>query len=95
MTDCLEVIIEPLVRIRLESLFSNLTKTKPDYKLLSSECEQHFNLIRESLPEHLQHTLFLYEDAQISLQSILEKSIYLQGFKDALYLFDELHNSLI
>ncbi|WP_438347997.1 hypothetical protein ACP8HI_20410 [Paenibacillus sp. FA6] len=94
MIESLEVLAEPLIRSRLESLYCNLSKTQSDYKQLSSDCEQYFKLIQESLPHHLQHSIFLYEDAQISLQSILERSIYLQGFKDALYLFNELHTSI-
>lgn len=60
---------------------------------ISNESIQYFKTIRESLPDNLQHTLFLYEDAQFSLQAILESNIYLQGFKDALHLYNELHIS--
>jgi len=94
MIESIEVLAEPLIRNRLESLYCNLSKTQLDYKQLSSECEQYFRLIRESLPDHLQHSLFLYEDTLTSLQSLLERSIYLHGFKDAPSLFNELHTSL-
>ncbi|MNI86379.1 hypothetical protein D3C73_1434710 [compost metagenome] len=46
-------------------------------------------LLHDALSPHLQHILFLCEDAQASLRSINEKSIYMQGFKDALFLMDE------
>ncbi|WP_405172436.1 hypothetical protein MHI12_11845 [Paenibacillus sp. FSL H8-0280] len=62
---------------------------------LSAETDQYFKTLRDTLPDQLQHTVFLYEDAQISLQSILERTIYIQGFKDALQLFSELQNSSI
>lgn len=90
----LDVIIEPLIRTRLEVLYSNLLKTNSDYIDLSTSCDQYFKQIRDSVPDNLQHVIFLYEDTQISLQAILENSIYLQGFKDALHLFDEVKNNL-
>ncbi|GIO40781.1 hypothetical protein J25TS5_09680 [Paenibacillus faecis] len=86
MIESLEVLAEPLIRHRLEPLYSN-----SELEQFSSECEQYLKIIRESLPDNLQHTLFLYEDALTSLQTVLESKIYLQGFKDALYLFNELH----
>lgn len=86
MPESFEVLAEPLIRNRIETLYS-----KSDLEQLSSECQKYLKLIRDSLPDNLQHTLFLYEDAQISLQTVLESKIYLQGFKDALYLFNELH----
>lgn len=91
MINSLEVLIDPLIRNRLESLYSELSSNNSDFKQVSSETEEYFKTIRESLPDKLQHTLFLYEDAQFSLQAILEIKIYLQGFKDALHLFNELH----
>ncbi|MFD1176670.1 hypothetical protein ACFQ3W_10200 [Paenibacillus puldeungensis] len=91
MINSLEVLIDPLIRNRLELLYSELTTNNSDFKQVSNESVQYFKTIRESLPDNLQHTLFLYEDAQFSLQAILENKIYLQGFKDALHLFNELH----
>ncbi|MGG6309212.1 hypothetical protein [Paenibacillus macerans] len=91
MINSLEVLIDPLIRSRLESLYSELTSNNSDFKQLSSESVQYFKKIRQSLPDNLQHTLFLYEDAQLALQAILEIKIYLQGFKDALHIFNELH----
>ncbi|OAB27738.1 hypothetical protein PMSD_23200 [Paenibacillus macquariensis subsp. defensor] len=93
MFNSLEILIDPLIRNRLESLYSNLTKINSEYMQISNESIQHFRIIRESLPDDLQQTLFLYQDAQISIQAILESNIYLQGFKDALHLFNELHTS--
>jgi hypothetical protein len=89
----LEILTDPLIHIRLEALYKTLAQSNSAYMDLSAECDQHFKQIQESLPEELHHTVFLYEDAQISLQSILESSIYLHGFKDALYLFNELYIS--
>lgn len=91
MINSLEVFIDPLIRNRLESLYRELSSYNSDFKQVSSETEQYFKTIRESPPDKLQHTLFLYEDAQSTLQAILEIKIYLQGFKDALHLFNELH----
>ncbi|WP_068503922.1 hypothetical protein [Paenibacillus kribbensis] len=93
MSNSLEILIEPIIRNRLETLYSHLSKTIPEYNQFSTESNQYFQQIRESVPEHLEHTLFLYEDAQISLQSILENQIYLQGFKDAMQFLDELRNT--
>lgn len=95
MINTLESLTEPLVRIRLELLYAELLECHKEYSQLSAETDQHFKALRDALPDQLQHTVFLYEDAQISLQSILERSIYIQGFKDALQLFSELQNSSI
>ncbi|GAA0134945.1 hypothetical protein YSY43_17850 [Paenibacillus sp. YSY-4.3] len=89
MIESLEVLADPLIRNRLKTLYSN-----SDIEHFSSECEQYLKLIRVSLPDNLQHTLFLYEDALTSLQTVLERKIYLRGFKDALLLFNELHIQL-
>ncbi|WP_339158312.1 hypothetical protein MKX50_02420 [Paenibacillus sp. FSL W8-0186] len=86
MIESLDVLADPLIRNRIKTLYSN-----SDLKQFSSECEQYLKIIRDTLPDNLQHTLFLYEDALTSLQTVLESKIYLQGFKDALYLFNELH----
>ena len=90
MGSTLESLIKPLVKIRLELMYSELLQSNKEYPQLSIETDEHFEKLRKALPEHLQHTVSLYEDAQISLQSVLERSIYLQGVKDALELFDVL-----
>jgi hypothetical protein len=95
MVNTLESLTEPLIRIRLELLYTELLECHTEYNQLSLEADQYFKTFRDALPDQLQHTVFLYEDAQISLQSILERSIYIQGFKDALQLFSELQNSSI
>ncbi|MEE4562916.1 DUF6809 family protein [Paenibacillus polymyxa] len=95
MINTLESLTEPLIRIRLELLYTELLECHKEYTQLSSETDQYFKTLRDALPDQLQHTVFLYEDAQISLQSILERRIYIQGFKDALQLFSELQNSSI
>lgn len=73
-------------------LYTKLLECHREYTQLSAETDEYFKTLRDALPDQLQHTVFLYEDAQISLQSILERSIYIQGFKDALQLFSELQN---
>ncbi|WP_339158321.1 hypothetical protein MKX50_02475 [Paenibacillus sp. FSL W8-0186] len=93
MGDSLEILIDPLIRKRLESLYSELTKHNSYFKEISNESKQYLQTLQASLPDNLQHTLFLYEDAQFSIRTILDSKIYLQGFKDALYLFNELHMS--
>ncbi|MDO3412440.1 hypothetical protein QWJ34_21930 [Saccharibacillus sp. CPCC 101409] len=92
MTNSLESLTEPLIRIRLESLYSELLNFHEEYTQLSAETDQYFKTLRDALPDQLEDTIILYEDAQISLQAILERSIYTQGFKDALQLFSELQN---
>lgn len=86
LVESLEVLADPLIRNRIKALYSN-----SDIEQFSFECEQYLELIRETLSDNLQNTLFLYEDALTSLQTVLERKIYLQGFKDALFLFNELH----
>jgi hypothetical protein len=93
MVNTLDSLAEPLIRIRLELLYTELSEHHTEYSQLTLETDQYFRTLREALPDQLQHTAFLYEDAQISLQFILERSIYIQGFKDALQLFYELQNS--
>ncbi len=87
----LEVLIEPLIQHRLKLLYKELARTNSQYYEMFKERERYLHQMRESIPVILHDTLFLYEDTQISLQTILERNIYLQGFKDALYLSDELH----
>ncbi|MGG4402779.1 hypothetical protein ABEW61_21825 [Paenibacillus amylolyticus] len=84
-----------MIRIRLDLLYTKLLECHREYTQLSAETDEYFKTLRDALPDQLQHTVFLYEDAQISLQSILERCIYIQGFKDALQLFSELQNSSI
>ncbi|MUG87275.1 hypothetical protein GNP92_13115 [Paenibacillus timonensis] len=91
MINSLEILIDPLIRNRVESLYNELKSNNSDFKQISRESEQYLKTIRESLPDNLKQTLFLYEDAQFTLQTILETKIYLQGFKDAMLLFNELH----
>lgn len=93
MINSLEVLIDPLIRNRLESLYNELKTNNSDYKQISCESEQYIKALREALPDNLKQTLFLYEDAQFALQEILKVKIYLQGFKDALQIFNELHIS--
>jgi hypothetical protein len=85
----LEILIDPLIRHRLESLYNELKSNNSDFKQLSCESEQYIKALREALPSNLKQTLFLYEDAQFTLQEILKVKIYLQGFKDALQIVNE------
>lgn len=89
----LEILIDPLIRQRLESLYNELKSNNSDFKQLSCESEQYIKALREALPGNLKQTLFLYEDAQFTLQEILKVKIYLQGFKDALQIVNEMHIS--
>ncbi len=91
MTYSLEVLLDPLIRNRLETLYGELKTNHSDFNQVFNESEHYIKTIRESLPDNLKQPLFLYEDAQFTLQAILEREIYMQGFKDALYLFNELH----
>lgn len=91
MSHSLEVLIEPLIRHRLKLLYKELANTDAQYSELTREYEQYLQQLREEIPEQLRQALFLYEDTQASLQAIQAKSIYLQGFKDALNLSDELY----
>ncbi|WP_339219456.1 hypothetical protein [Paenibacillus sp. FSL H8-0332] len=93
MYESLESLTDPLIRIRLERMYRELLDHDPIYKQLLLESSECFRQLRIALPEEQQRTSFLYEDAQLSLQAILERSIYLQGFKDALYVFNELQIS--
>ncbi|CAJ1316131.1 hypothetical protein [Paenibacillus nuruki] len=87
----LEIMLEPLIRKRLEVLYSDLQEVESTYVSLRNECDKQFSIMRNSLPENLQHTAFMYEDVQLELQAIVESRIYLQGFKDAIELFSELN----
>ncbi|AKG36183.1 hypothetical protein [Paenibacillus durus] len=94
MPNSLEVLLDSLIRTRIESLYGQLIKSNSSYKQFSSERNLYFKQLHELLPEEMHKTLFLYDDADLSVQAILEREIYLQGFKDALYLHNELHVSL-
>ncbi|WDF49769.1 hypothetical protein PQ460_17425 [Paenibacillus sp. KACC 21273] len=87
----LEIMLEPLIRKRLEVLYSDLQEAESTYVSLRDECDKQFSVMRNSLPDHLQHNAFMYEDVQLELQAIVESRIYLQGFKDAIELFSELN----
>lgn len=87
----LEIMLEPLIRKRLEVLYADLQEVESTYVSLRNECDKQFSVMRNSLPDHLQHTAFMYEDVQLELQTIVESRIYLQGFKDAIELFSDLN----
>ncbi|MFB5761771.1 hypothetical protein [Paenibacillus medicaginis] len=90
MLESLESLAEPLIRTRIELLYNNLSHSRPDYSQLTQECDSYFRSIRQAVPDKLNHTIFLYEDTQLSMQTLLEREIYLQGFRDALQLMNEL-----
>ncbi|MEK3759600.1 DUF6809 family protein [Paenibacillus sp. FSL P4-0338] len=93
MYKSLEALTEPLIRIRLEAMYQDLLDTDATYKMLLQESVQFFHQLRNALPEEQQDAAFQYEDTQFSLQAITERAIYLQGFRDALYLSNELRSS--
>ncbi|MEC0234880.1 hypothetical protein P4H71_11130 [Paenibacillus kribbensis] len=94
MPNFLEVLLDSLIRTRIESLYGKLIKNNSSYNQFSSERNLYFKQLHELLPEEMHKTLLLYDDADLSVQAILEREIYLQGFKDALHLHNELHTSL-
>ncbi|WP_420539114.1 hypothetical protein ACN92M_17050 [Paenibacillus polymyxa] len=94
MHNSLEALLDSLIRIRIESLYGELDKSNSSYNQFSSERNFYFKQLHELLTEDIRKTLFLYDDADLSLQAILEREIYLQGFKDALHLHSELKVSL-
>ncbi len=81
MEDSLEILIDPLIRKRLKSLHSDLTKHNSYFIEISNESKQYLQTLQASLPDNLQHTLFLYEDVQFSIRTVLDSKIYIQGFK--------------
>ncbi|WP_019688143.1 hypothetical protein [Paenibacillus polymyxa] len=91
MHNSLEVLLDSLIHTRIESLYGELIKNNSRYNQFSSERNLYFKQLHEEVPENIQKTLFLYDDAELSVQAILEREIYLQGFKDALHLHNELH----
>lgn len=93
MYQSLEALTDPLIRIRLEAMYQELLDTDTTYNMLLQESVQYFRQLRNALSEEQQDAAFQYEDTQLSLQAITERSIYLQGFKDALYLFNELQSA--
>ncbi|WP_340025067.1 hypothetical protein MHI24_07745 [Paenibacillus sp. FSL K6-1096] len=93
MYQSLEALTDPLIRIRLEAMYRELLDNDTTYNMLLQESVQYFHQLRNALPEEHQDAAFQYEDTQLSLHAITERSIYLQGFKDALYLFNELRSS--
>ncbi|ALP38229.1 hypothetical protein ASL14_20690 [Paenibacillus sp. IHB B 3084] len=94
MHNSLEVLLDSLIRNRIESLYGELIKNNSSYDQFSSERNLYFKQLHELLSEDIQKTLFLFDDADLSVQTILEREIYLQGFKDALHLHNELDLSL-
>ena len=57
MINSLEVLIDPLIRNRLESLYNELKTNNSDYKQISCESEQYIMTLRETLPDNLKQTL--------------------------------------
>jgi hypothetical protein len=91
MLESLESLAEPLIRTRIELLYNHLSHSQPDYRQQIVECDGYFQAICQAVPDDLKHTIFLYEDIQLSIQSHLEREVYLQGFRDALQLINVLH----
>ncbi|WP_145318556.1 hypothetical protein [Paenibacillus xylanexedens] len=93
MHNSLEVLLDSLIRNRIEALYIDLLKNNSIYNQYSSDRNLYFKQLHEHLPQDMHKTLFLYDDADLSVQAILEREIYLQGFKDALQLHNELNIS--
>ena len=49
---------------------------------LSRQCIEQFKAIKEHLPEHIQPTLFEYEENMNLLNGISQDFMYVQGLKD-------------
>lgn len=92
MNNLLEEIVEPLISMRIAKLLNDMATNQHMYSQLMKESEQHLEHIRHSIPSELEHPLYLYEDTLLLSHSILQSQIYLQGFKDALFLHGELTN---
>jgi len=93
MHNSLEVLLDSLIRNRIEALYSDLLKNSSIYNKFLSDRNLYFKQLHELLPLDMHKTLFLYDDADLSVHTILEREIYLQGFKDALQLHNELNIS--
>ncbi|MEK5260952.1 hypothetical protein MKY75_17260 [Paenibacillus sp. FSL L8-0663] len=93
MHNSLEVLLDSLIQTRIESLYGELIKNNSSYNQFSADRNLYFKQLHELLPQDMHKTLFLYDDADLSVQAILEREIYLQGFKDALQLHNELNIS--
>lgn len=93
MHNSLEVLLDSLIHTRIDSLYGELSKTIP--AITSSYPNGIFtsSKLHKLLPEDIQKTLFLHDDADLSVQAILDSETYLQGFKDALHLHNELNVS--
>jgi hypothetical protein len=89
MPNSLETLLDSLIRTRIHFTQKELSKNNLSYNQLFSEYNLYHSRMHEQLPDDLHHDLFLYEDAATSLRLILEREIYLQGFKDALCLHNE------
>ncbi|WP_339307429.1 hypothetical protein NST33_07640 [Paenibacillus sp. FSL L8-0435] len=93
MHNSLEVLLDSLIRNRIEAVYSDLLKNNSIYNQFSSDRNHYFKQLHELLPQDMHRTLFLYDDADLSVHTILEREIYLHGFKDALLLHNELNIS--
>lgn len=49
MVNTLESLTEPLIRIRLELLYTELLKYHTEYNQLSTETDQYFNIVLDSV----------------------------------------------
>lgn len=90
MLESLESLAEPLIRTRIELLYNHLSHSQPDYCQQIEECDSYFQAICQAVTGDLKQTILPYEDTQLSIQSYLEREIYLQGFRDALQLINVL-----
>ncbi|MDN4082620.1 hypothetical protein, partial [Paenibacillus polymyxa] len=66
MHNSLEVLLDSLIHTRIESLYGELIKNNSRYNQFSSERNLYFKQLHEEVPENIQKTLFLYDDAELS-----------------------------
>lgn len=67
MYNSLEVLLDSLIQTRIESLYEKLMKHNSSYNQFSSERNLYFKQLHEEVPENIQKTLFLYDDAELSV----------------------------
>ncbi len=75
---------------RATTLSTHLSTTHSQYINLSKKCLEYFQVVKENLPEHIQPTLFEYEESISLLNSISQDFMYTQGSKDGTRLISHL-----
>lgn len=76
MLDSLEVLVEPLIRNRLDTLYVNFQKAIPTTSsLLLNVTNIFIQQLQDSIPADFQPTMFLLQDVQISLQNAFDLNL--------------------